>query len=97
MAQLVGECCSLIFINFGLTHLEGSQQIDLMEIEEDRHGKAATIIASQLPVSKWYEIIGEASIADAISYRLVHTSYRIEIKQEKVLKKTVILSRYRVL
>jgi len=35
-----------------------------MEIIEDRHGRSSTIIASQLPVGSWYEIIGEASIAD---------------------------------
>jgi hypothetical protein len=39
---------------------------DLMEIIEDRHGKKFIIIASQLPVAKWYEIIGESTIADAI-------------------------------
>lgn len=77
----------LILDDFGLTRLEGSQQIDLMEIVEDRHGKMATIIASQLPVSKWYEIIGEATIADAILDRLVHTSYRIELKGESLRKK----------
>ena len=41
----------LILDDFGLTHLEGQQQLDLMEIIEDRHGKASTIIASQLPVA----------------------------------------------
>ncbi len=33
---------------------------------EDRHGKSSTIIASQLPVANWYNIIGEETIADAI-------------------------------
>ena len=33
--------------------------MDLMEIIEDRHGRAATIIASQLPVASWIEVIGE--------------------------------------
>ena len=40
----------LILDDFGLTYLEKQQQVDLMEIIEDRHGKASTIIASQLPV-----------------------------------------------
>jgi DNA replication protein DnaC len=56
----------LILDDFGLTHLERQQQLDLMEIVEDRHAKKATIIASQLPVASWYDIIGEATIADAI-------------------------------
>jgi DNA replication protein DnaC len=77
----------LILDDFGLTHLDRQQQLDLMEIVEDRHAKKATIIASQLPVASWYDIIGEATIADAILDRLIHTSHRIEIKGESLRKK----------
>ncbi len=58
-----------------------------MEIVEDRHGRASTIIASQLPVSSWYDVIGEGTIADAILDRLVHGTYRIEPKGESLRKK----------
>ena len=77
----------LILDDFGLAHLDKQQQMDLMEIIEDRHSKSSTIIASQLPVAKWYEIIGEATIADAILDRLVHASHRIELKGESLRKK----------
>lgn len=77
----------LILDDFGLSHLDKKQQMDLMEIIEDRHGKSSTIIASQLPVGSWYETIGEATIADAILDRLVHTSHRIELKGESLRKK----------
>ena len=77
----------LILDDFGLTHLEQQQWMDLMEIIEDRHGKSSTMIASQLPVANWYDIIGEETIADAILDRLVHTSYRIELKGESLRKK----------
>ena len=77
----------LILDDFGLTHLEQQQQLDLMEIIEDRHAKTSTIIASQLPVANWYDIIGEETIADAILDRIVHTSYRIELKGESLRKK----------
>jgi len=77
----------LILDDFGLTHLEQQQRMDLMEIIEDRHGKSSTMIASQLPVANWYDIIGEETIADAILDRLVHTSYRIELKGESLRKK----------
>ncbi|HAH54599.1 MAG TPA: ATP-binding protein [Flavobacterium sp.] len=77
----------LILDDFGLTNLDKQQQFDLMEIIEDRHGKTSTIIASQLPVGSWYDIIGEATIADAILDRLVHTSHRIELKGESLRKK----------
>jgi DNA replication protein DnaC len=77
----------LIIDDFGLVHLEQQQQLDLMEIVEDRHGRAATLIASQLPVANWYDVIREETIADAILDRLVHVSYRIELKGESLRKK----------
>lgn len=77
----------LILDDFGLTHLQPQQQLDLMEMIEDRHAKASTIIASQLPVANWYDILGEETIADAILDRLTHTSHRIELKGESLRKK----------
>ena len=77
----------LILDDFGLANLDKKQQMDLMEIIEDRHGRASTIIASQLPVASWYDVIGEATIADAILDRLVHTSHRIELKGKSQRKK----------
>lgn len=76
----------LILDDFGLTHLDNQQQMDLMEIIEDRHGRKATIIASQMPVASWYEIIGEATLADAILDRLVHSSHRLELKGNSLRK-----------
>jgi DNA replication protein DnaC len=77
----------LILDDFGLTHLDNQQQLDLMDIIEDRHGKSSTIIASQLPVSNWYDVFNEGGIADAVLDRLVHSSYRIELKGESLRKK----------
>jgi DNA replication protein DnaC len=45
------------------------------------------IITSQVPVNKWYEIIGEKTIADAILDRIIHTAYRMEWKGESLRKK----------
>jgi len=83
----IAKTSLLILDDFGLTHFEQQQQMDFMEIIEDRHGKTAIIIASQLPVVNWYDVIGEETIADAILDRLVHTSYRIELKGESLRKK----------
>jgi len=77
----------IILDDFGLTYLEQQQRMDLMEIIEDRHGQKSIVIASQLPVSNWYDVIGEETIADAILDRLVHSSYRIELKGESLRKK----------
>lgn len=77
----------LILDDFGLIAMDKTQQTDLLEIIEDRHGRKATVIASQLPVASWYEVIAEQTIADAILDRLVHTSYRIELKGDSLRKK----------
>lgn len=61
--------------------------VALLEIIEDRHGRASTIVVSQLPVTKWFETIGDSTIADAILDRLVHTAHRIELKGESMRKK----------
>jgi DNA replication protein DnaC len=42
----------------------------LLKIFEDRHGQS-TITTTQLPVSAWYEIIGDHTLADAILDRIV--------------------------
>jgi len=76
----------LIIDDFGLTRLEQQQGLEIMELIEDRHGKNATIIASQLPVSSWYDVFAEDTIADAILDRLVYTSYRVELKGESLRK-----------
>lgn len=59
-----------------------------MEIIEDRHGKGSTLITSQVPVTKWHEVIGEQTIADAIMDRLIHNAHRLELKGESLRKRT---------
>ncbi len=58
-----------------------------MELIEDRHGKGALIITSQVPVSKWYDVIGEQTIADAILDRIVHNAHRLELQGESMRKR----------
>jgi DNA replication protein DnaC len=54
---------------------------------QNKHGKTSNIIAGQLPVADWYDVIREQTIAEAILDRLVHTSYRIGLKGESLIKK----------
>ncbi len=82
----------LLIDDFGLQPLDALSRSTLMEIIEDRHGKASTIITSQAPISKWHEIIGEQTIADAILDRIVHDAHRIEMKGESLRKKRQIKS-----
>lgn len=77
----------LLIDDFGLQPLDAQSRSALMEIIEDRHGKSSTIITSQIPVSKWHEIIGEQTIADAILDRIVHDAHRIEMKGDSLRRK----------
>jgi len=77
----------IIIDDFGMQPLDDMTRMMLLEIIEDRHQKSSTIIASQLPIDKWYDVIGENTIADAILDRLVHTSHRIELSGESMRKK----------
>jgi DNA replication protein DnaC len=76
----------LILDDFGIQPFDASGRAMLMDIVEDRHGKRSTLIASQIPVNKWYDIIGEQTVADAILDRLVHQSLRVELKGESLRK-----------
>jgi DNA replication protein DnaC len=77
----------IILDDFGISPLEGQQQMDLLEIMEDRHARKSTIIASQLPVAKWFDVFSEATIADALLDRIVYTAHRFELKGESLRKK----------
>jgi DNA replication protein DnaC len=77
----------LILDDFGIQQLDEMARMALLEIIEDRHGRASTLVVSQLPVTKWFETIGDSTIADAILDRLVHTAHRIELKGETMRKK----------
>ena len=70
----------LILDDFGLAPLEPMQCRDFLEVVEDRHGSASTVIASQLPVSSWHGVFADATIADAVLDRLVHGAHRFELK-----------------
>lgn len=79
----------LLIDDFGITPLDAQNRATLLEIIEDRHGKSSTIITSQLPVSKWHDVIGEETIADAILDRLIHDSHRVEMKGESLRKRRI--------
>lgn len=77
----------LILDDFGIQPLDAQSRAALMEIIEDRHGKTSLIITSQIPVSKWYEVIGEKTMADAILDRIIHEAHRLELTGESLRKK----------
>ena len=56
----------------------------LLQILEERYERKSMIIASQLPISKWYDYIGDPTLADAIMDRLVANANKIELKGESM-------------
>jgi len=61
--------------------------LTLMEIIEDRFAVKSIITGSQLPLEKWYEIITEKSVADAVLDRLLNSSHKIILKGESMRRK----------
>lgn len=45
--------------------MAGDRRHDLLEVVEDRCGRAFTLIASQIAVAEWHAAIGEAALVDA--------------------------------
>lgn len=76
----------LILDDFGLQALDNIARETLMDIIDNRHNSASTLVVSQIPVSVWYDIIGEGTIADAILDRIVNSSHRIDLKGESMRK-----------
>jgi DNA replication protein DnaC len=76
----------LILDDWGPEPLTAEQRRDLLEIVEDRYNAGSLIITSQVPVPRWYEIVGDPTLADAILDRLVHNAHRIELTGETLRK-----------
>tara|TARA_B110001454_G_C12686501_1_gene420397 strand:- start:149 stop:889 length:741 start_codon:yes stop_codon:yes gene_type:complete len=70
----------LILDDFGLDPLNRQDQLDLLELIEDRYQLKSTLITSQLPIKHWHDYIGEPTIADAIMDRLISQSHQLELK-----------------
>jgi DNA replication protein DnaC len=70
----------LVIDDFMLAPLTDEQRRDLLEIMEDRYERRSTLIASQLPIAHWHEMIGDPTIADAILDRFVHNAHKIILR-----------------
>jgi len=77
----------LVLDDWGLTRLNAEERGDLLEIMEDRYQLRSTIVASQLPVDKWHEVIGDSTVGDAVMDRLVNNAYRISLSGESMRRK----------
>jgi DNA replication protein DnaC len=76
----------LIVDDWGINPFTDEARRDFLEIMEDRHGVRSTIIASQFPIDTWHDIIGDATLADAICDRVVHNAHKIILTGESMRK-----------
>ena len=76
----------LIIDDFGLHPVDEQSKLILLELLEDRYAINSTIITSQFPMNNWHDIIANPTVADAICDRLVHNSYKIDLKGESMRK-----------
>ena len=76
----------LVIDDLGLAPMSAPERKDLLEVIEDRHGTASTIVTTQLPIDHWHENIGDTTVADAILDRLVHNAHKIHLKGESMRK-----------
>lgn len=77
----------LILDDFGIQPFDAQSRMLLMEIIEDRHGRKSTLIAGQVPVGSWHDVIGDDTIADAIMDRIVHDAHQVQLNGESLRRK----------
>lgn len=86
LLKTIGRIQLLILDDWGLSALNPPERRDLLEILDDRHGRASTIVTSQIPVEHWHDIIGDPTLGDAILDRLVHNAHRLQLTGESMRK-----------
>jgi DNA replication protein DnaC len=87
----ITKCEVLILDDLLISPLTREEQRELLEIVEERYDRKATIVTSQLPVKAWHDAMQDPTLADAILDRLVHNSYKLELKGESMRRKRSML------
>ncbi|MGG5599588.1 IS21-like element helper ATPase IstB [Myroides sp. C8-3] len=80
------KCNLLILDDFGLQPFDNLIREVLFDIVDQRYNRASIVLSSQIPVSAWYPLIGENTIADAVLDRIVNSSHRIELNGDSMRK-----------
>lgn len=78
----------LVIDDWAMAPMSEVERRDFWEICEDRYQARSLILTSQLPVPKWHEQIGDATVAEGILDRIVHCAHRFELKGESMRKRS---------
>jgi len=76
----------LLLDDWGLSPLTSEEARELLEIIDDRHASRSSIITSQLPPEKWYDLIPDPTIADALLDRIIHRSHHLKMRGPSMRK-----------
>src|SRR5215470_9192602 len=76
----------LVVDDWAMAPLSETERRDFWEICEDRYQARSLILTSQMPVAKWHEQIGDATIAEGILDRIVHCAHRIDLRGDSLRK-----------
>jgi DNA replication protein DnaC len=66
--------------------INAKQTRNLLEIFDDRWQIASLILISQVPIENWHSQMQDPTLADAILDRIIHNSYKIDMKGESQRK-----------
>lgn len=86
LLKKISKAKLLVVDDWGLEKATPAQYRDFLEILDDRHSEASMLMTSQFPPTRWHELIGDATVADAILDRLIHSAHRIDLKGESMRK-----------
>lgn len=91
--QKISKVDVLVLDDWGIGKLSDDEAKEFLEVIEERHKTRSTILTSQVPLEKWFEIIGDTTIADAIMDRLVNNSHKIQLIGKSMRRKKSTLTR----
>ena len=80
----------VIIDDWGPEPLTAEQRRDLLEIVDDRYEKGALLVTSQIPVTRWHELIADPTLGDAILDRVVHRAHRINLTGPSLRKRDAV-------
>ena len=80
LVQRLAKTWLLVLDDWGLASLSVQSRHDLLEVLDDRYARRGTILASQLPVEHWHDVVGDPTFGDAILDRVLNNAHRITLK-----------------
>lgn len=76
-----------IIDDFGIIKLDGQIQHNFEQIIDDRYNRKALILASQFPVTDWYDVFQSEPIAEACLDSIMHKAIKFNLFGESLRKK----------